>query len=372
MNKDAHYYAILAVCRACGFTKESSQVVAHASQYVDDSKTNLIFLADQVNHLIEHDIVENRPAFFNMATCHSYIKIKTFNYEAMVNNTCAFHFAPGCQGENFTKKLRCKEESPVIIDILNDALLEDDLIKLGITLHVYADTFSHQGFSGMLSKVNDIKNCRSKGKVRLGFWSRIMHTFAKLTKGKFIGLFDRLMPGYGHIQALVFPDAPYLAWSYEYDFSDEFNGSYKRVEVDNKERYRRAFKRIRGHLENFLKNHNQYADNEVKFENFEVLLDTLVRKGIDSKRESNWRKVLIEQGLFDLNDQDILIYNSTRWTEEAFANFDRRVFENRRVEDVKLAADFINSKWYKYYQAVKWYKKKFFAYCSKYQLNIPN
>ena len=47
--------------------------------------------------------------------------------------------------------MRCKEESHVIKDIVNEALGQNDLIKLGIVLHAYADTFVHQGFSGILS-----------------------------------------------------------------------------------------------------------------------------------------------------------------------------------------------------------------------------
>jgi len=371
MNRDAHFYAILAFCRACGFTKESAQIVAYASQFVDDAKTNLMLL-DQSSPGIEHELIKNQPALFNMATCHSYIKIKTFNYEAMVNNTSAFHFVPGCKGENFTKKLRCQEESPVILDILNDALLEDDLVKLGIVLHAYADTFSHQGFSGMLSKVNDIKKCKAKGSVYLGVRNRILHTFAQFGQEKFIELFDRILPGYGHVQAMVFPDIPYLVWSYEYDYSDRFHGSYKRVEIDNKERYQRGFKNIKHYLENYLLIHTQYMDKELKFQNFELLLDTLISEGKDKKREKNWRRILIEQRLFDKSDRELIIYEETKWTKEAFSNFDRKVFNHRKVQGVRLANDFSNSKWYQFYRGVKWYKKQFFTYCSNYQLNIPN
>ena len=371
MRRDAHYYAILAFCRACGFTKDSAQVVAYASQFVDDARTNLMFL-NQSSPSIEHDIVQNRPAFFNMATCHSYIKIKTFNYEAMVNNTSAFHFVPGYIGENFTKKLRCKEESPVILDILNDVLLEDDLIKLGIALHAYADTFSHQGFSGILSKVNDIKNCRAQGNVDMGILDRILHTFAQVGEGKFLEVFDRIMPGYGHIQAMVFPDIPYLVWSYEYDFSDEFNGSYKRVEIDNKQRYQRAFNCIRSYLEKYLIIHTQYLDKDLKFKDIELLLDTLVSEGNDKRRERNWKELLIQQRLLGKDDLNMMTYEDTKWTKEAFSNFDDYVFDNRTVEGVQLADNFLSSNWYQFYRAVKWYKKQFFAYCNKYQLNIPN
>lgn len=317
MNRDAHYYAVLAFCRACGFKKNSALVIAYASQFVDDAKINLMYFKKS-NSTIEHDIVNNKPAFFNMATCHSYFRIKTFNYEAMANNTTAFHFIPGCSGENFTKKLRCMEESPVILDILKDVFVEDDLIKLGIVLHAYADTFSHQGFSGMLSKVNDIKNCETKTKVGLGLLDRIPYIFKYFSKEKYDEFLDQIMPAYGHSQAMDYADLPYLMWSYEYDYSDEFNGSFRTIKIDNQARYKRAFNGIRKYLENYLKNHNQYFDRSQRFNNFDILMDTLVFNGNDKIREKNWRRLLIEQGLFNRDDLDLIIYKDDKWLKEAF------------------------------------------------------
>ncbi len=371
MKRDAHYHATLAFCRACGFNKQSAHVIAYASQLVDDAKINLIFFK-KAGIVLEHDNVKNRPAFFNMDTCHSYFRLNTFNYESMVNNTSAFHFVPGCKGQNFTKQLRCKEESPVILEILKDALLENDLIKLGIVLHAYVDTFSHQGFSGMLSKVNDIKNCEAKGKVHIGLLDRVLNVFRQLSQEKFEKYFDSITPAYGHCQALDFPDLPYLVWSYEYDCSDNFDGFFNTAEIDNKQRYKQAFDGVRKYLETYLKRHQQYFDCNLKFANFDLLLNTLLLEGKDRSREKNWQKVLISQGLFDKDDKDLLNYQEDKWLREAFRNFDRKVFNNRKVEGVILADNFLNSNWYRFYLSVKWYKKKFFELCSRHQLSIPN
>ena len=326
---------------------------------------------DNVSPKIQHDLVDNRPAFFNMATCHAYFRMRTFNYEAMVNNTTAFHFVPGCLGENFTKKLRCQEESPVILDIVKDAVMEDDLVKLGIVLHAYADTFSHQGFSGMLSKVNDIKNCEAKTKINMRLLDRVQVILELLGQEEFEKYFDRMMPGYGHCQAVEFPDTPYLTWSYAYDYSDEFNGSLKRVEIDNKVRYQRAFNGIRKIMESFLKRHNQHYDKTIKFNNFEKLMEALVVKGNDKIRERNWQRALITLGLFDKDDRDFYMFQENKWLKEAFVNYDRKTFNNREVEAVQPADNFSDSNWYRFYLAVKWYKQKFFTYCAKYQLSIP-
>jgi len=372
LQRDGHYYAVLAFCRACGFKKDSAQVIAHASQFVDDAKINRMFLT-QKSDVIDHDFIEDKPELFNMATCHSYFRLNTFNYEAMVNNTIAFHFVPGCQGESFTKRLRCKEEGPIILDLLNDALAEDNLITLGMVLHAYADSYTHQGFSGMLSKVNDINNCKANTKGNLGLLYRMHNFLEQFGRKKYDKLFDEIMPAYGHGQALEFPDIPYLAWSYEYDDSDEFKGCYKKVEVDNKDRYKRAFNNIRKHLENYLINHDQFLDRDLNFKHFDRLMETLALEDFShDKREENWKRLLIVQGLFDINDLDSIIYDQNKWLKEAFRNFDPKVFDNRIVEDVQLADDFLNSNWYRYYLSVKWYKERFFKYCTKYQLNIPN
>lgn len=371
MKRDAHYYAVLALCRACGFSKESALEIAYASQFVDDAKVNLIFI-NNPGKAIEYDIVENRAAFFNMATCHAYFWLKTFNYEAMVSNTIAFHFVPGCQGNSFTKKLRCKEESPVIAEILNDVMPEDDLIKLGISLHALADTFSHQGFSGMLSKVNDIKHCQAETEVYLGLIERILYVMKRFSGDKYDEIFDRIMPAYGHGQAIDFPDIPHLVWSYEYDYSDDFNGLYKGVRIDNKLRYKKAFARMKEFLKEYLARHDQYADKNIKFDKLDLFMDTLVLESTNKKREEAWLNFLVEQGLFSQNELEKVIYDENKWLQAAFLNYDPVVFFNRRVEEGILAENFADCHWYRFYLAIKWYKKKFFHYCRQYGVCFPS
>lgn len=369
MKLDAHYYAVLAFCRACGFKKKSAHQIAYTSQFVDDAKINHIVIQGNPGN-IQYDVIDNQPLFFNMATCHSYTRIKTFNYSAMINNTCAFHFALGCKGKNFAKKLRCTEESPVIVNILNESLEQDDLVKLGMALHVYADTFSHQGFSGLLSKVNDIKECKTLSKIPWSKVHKIVSFFKWFTKDKFDKLFDKAMPAYGHGQAMEYPDLPNLTWSYKYDYSDQFSTSYKSSGViDNKERFKRAFQKIREHLEDYLKRHPQYQDENVSFQDFDILFDTLVANKTNKEREKNWQKTLVSQGLFKKTDSE-LTYDEDRWLKDAFENFEKKKFHQRKVEGVELTPTFSDSNWYKYYLAVKWYKERFFYYCSQSNLDI--
>ncbi len=369
MKQDGHYYAVLAFARACGFKKEAAHTVAYASQFVDDAKINHIVLIEKPAK-IEFETIDNKPAFFNMATCHSYFKIKTFNFSAMTNNTCAFHFVPGCEGSSFVKKMRCKKNKQVINNILRDAKEEDDLVKFGMVLHPFADTFTHEGFSGIISKVNDIKDCKPKkvSIILLKFIARIMLLFG--TK-KFDKYLDRIVPAYGHGQAMENPDLPYLKWSYEYDYSDEFFEKYKKTAKDNKELFHRAFKNIKEHLEGYLSKHPKYKKDNFNFTDFDKLYKVLLKRGSDKKRIKNWKKLLLEMNLL-LKSDKAYKYDENLWLEQAFLNFNKKKFNERKVEYVILANKFNESNWYKYYKAVKWYKKNFFEYCKEKGLNIPN
>lgn len=371
MKKDAHFYAILAFCRACGFNKTSAFRIAYASQFVDDAKINLIFLRNQ-DFCETLDTIEGCPAFFDIATCHSYFKISTFNYESMVNNTVAFHFVPGCSGKRFTKKMRCKEESPIIMHILEDVFREDDLYRLGIALHAYADTFSHQGFSGLLSKVNAINNCQVETKLSLQWLERFSLFLKNIGEEKLEKYLGTFIPGYGHAQAMDLPDLPYLTWSYEYDHSDDFKGNYARVVVNNPERYQRAFEKIRAVLQHYLELYPHHRDESVNFDSFSTLYEALLLFSHDKGRITHWQNTLVKTGLFAPEDREYYTYTDDLWLKEAFINYDYHKFHNRRVENAITVENFKESSWYRFIQGVKWYKRKFFYYSKELGLYFPS
>ena len=345
---------------------------------MDDAKINLIYLKEDPGANVKHDVFDGRHLFLNMATCHSYTRVKTFTYDAMINNTCAFHFVPGCEGKKFSEKLRCKEDSEVIKNIINKALEQPDPIKLGIVLHAYADTFSHQDFSGLLSKVNDIQGCKPISDLPLD-WRDIAYKIGKffVKKDMMDKLLDKGLPAYGHGQAACLPDLPYLTWEYTYDPSSRFSVIHEgKTEIENPLRFERAFQKIKIHLETFLKKHPQFRDPIIDFQEFDVLFDTLTEKKHTRNRIKNWKNLMVKYMLFEKTELSEKAgathdYDENRWLKEAFANFDYEKFHQRTVKDVELAPDFPNSNWYKYYLAVEWYKDEVFDNCSKLGLDIP-
>jgi len=372
MKKDAHYFAVLAFARATGFKKETAQTIAFASQFVDDAKINFIELKNENLYNFQHDIINEKQSLYGMSTCHSYFRIKTLNYSSMINNTCAFHFVSGCNGKNFIRKLRCKEESPIIVKIMEEALKENDLVKFGLVLHPYADTFSHQGFSGLLSKVNDVKYVKAHTDVYDVLSDKIASIGKKISPAKFDEIFDKLMPTYGHGQVLEYPDLPYLEWSYRYEFTDEHTLTYKFSKpIDNKKRFVRAFQNIKLFLEKFLARYPEFKENNMNFNNFDLLYNILVQEKSDKNRIINWRKKMIKYNLFKKGDKE-LYYDKNLWLKIAFKNFDNKKFNNRKIKSIDINTEFSNSNWYKFYKAVIWYKEKFFKYSKEQGLNIYN
>jgi hypothetical protein len=374
MKTDAHYYGVLAFSRACGFTKQHAWDVAYASQYVDDAKINQIAVSGKPSASVQTHMkpIKDQLTFFDMATCHSYEKVKTFNYSSMINNTVAFHFVPGCDGPNFPKKMRCRERGgagAILDEMLAEMMARGNLFELGIVLHAYADTYSHQGFSGLLSKVNDIKDCEIKNRS-----GRILDTLpvaARWLKIKFFELIDEVIPAYGHAQALSYPDLPYLCWAFSYDPTDDFDEKCEPSStIKNADRFRAAFKSIREILEKFLERHPGYRDPSVRFDNFAVLYDSLVAKKSDRKRIKLWIDTMKSQKLF-AEDDPMLSYNENQWLKSAFANFNKKQFSHRSVEDAILANQFEQSKWFSFYKAVRWYKSRFFYHCRQAGVDIP-
>jgi hypothetical protein len=71
-------------------------------------------------------------------------------------------------------------------------------------------------------------------------------------------------------------------------------------------------------------------------------------------------------------DKDIFEYDEELWLKEAFKDYINCDFKRRMVNDVYLAADFLQSSWYQYYQGIQWYKKLFFLAAEANALSIPN
>jgi hypothetical protein len=92
------------------------------------------------------------------------------NFDELSNHQVwiPFHFLPG-NGQlpatespdgGFIEKLICYPNSPIAREKVRECIMNKNkfysLHRLGITLHVYADTWARQGFARVTHRVNDI------------------------------------------------------------------------------------------------------------------------------------------------------------------------------------------------------------------------
>lgn len=219
MQIDFHHAVTYVAARIAGFKPEEADIIAYAAQYVDDATCEGIICFD------------NKALYQRMSSAHKAIDPK--NLDALDNQKVwmPFHFLPGNGGADpgdnpegsFIHKLVALPDSPVAQEMVRAAILDHDkpysLHRLGITMHVYADTWAHQGFAGVLHEINEVDEFDELGSSEV---------FDGGLGGFINSILDDVVPPLGHGRANVFPDMPFLSWRYK-------NGHGKVVERDNTE-----------------------------------------------------------------------------------------------------------------------------------------
>ena len=157
MQIDFHHGTTYVLARWAGFPHKKAEIVAYASQYVDDA--------------VQSGMIDfsNGAKFERRSSAHKIIDDLNFNDDANRQAWVLFHFLPGNQGLpvdggkdlSFIKTLVCCPDSYVAREMLAECITEKrrpySLLRLGITLHVYADTWAHQGFAGVKDDINSVQ-----------------------------------------------------------------------------------------------------------------------------------------------------------------------------------------------------------------------
>lgn len=217
MNIDFHYGVVYAVSRLGGLTQDQAQVVAHACQYIDDSTVpGLLKFA-------------GGETFDRFASAH-----KMLDYANMDNDQnrvvwVPFHFLPGAQGSTLEERAICRPNSEIAKQMVRRALrkhnADNSLHRLGVTLHVYVDTWAHQGFSGTESNYNRVSSLRGDDHDEKTWLDTLKANVGRLIDDVESAAVD-MVSGLGHGAAIHFPDMPWAQWEY-------INGYGKKVVRNN-------------------------------------------------------------------------------------------------------------------------------------------
>jgi len=332
MQEDFHFYTIYALCRAAGFSPDSAHIVAYSSQHTDDAK---------YGHALNF---ENGGRFQQVLTAHRYIDINVFSKEVCYNIWIPFHFLPGNLGVDFYERLFVSPNSVIsqrmIEDFLDSEIKPYTLHRLGIILHVYADTWSHQNFMGIMKDYNDVKELK------------VMDEDENFLKGLLEDLKDKILeyalPMLGHTQAGTIPDEPYRVWEYR-DFRDEFHRVINRVRALD------AAQNCYMLLLRFLRRFPQFCySNPLSWQDMVSKIDELFsKKGDLEDRIQIWKKAIREGQLgFKVEkDDEYINYNDRDWFKAAV-----RVIEEEETIHYERLEGFEISNWKYFHDAAAFHK----------------
>ncbi len=228
MDKSFHYYCIRVLAEKAGFSAHDAQTIAYASQYTDDAteygKMKILNIPASFQY---PRFDKHKNSFDPICTAHSaknwmakVWKWAKFYLKPDVQRKVlmSFHFLPPLEKtdqDNDHFDFVTQKNSPLANMLIDLAMTcfsgstlktkEYALIKLGIALHTYADTWSHAGFSGRHnSKENDIKKVkiRQKNSYKLVNPLELVISYAA--------------PDVGHSEANVIPDQTKIEWKAGY------------------------------------------------------------------------------------------------------------------------------------------------------------
>ena len=204
MDLDYHYATIYVLSRWAKFGSANSHLIATSSQLVDDNYDQNPFSDKEEKENIANGV---RVRY----SCQNVWGNMTGkgNCEVWV----PFHFLPGLEGEDNDEKLVCKKNSE-LAEKLAERLLDTDLdnsdfpFKLGVGLHVYADTWAHQEFAGINAALNKVQSLlfANQGSVIEKAIGELIG--ANTALNKMVEMTNPL----GHVAAVHCPDMPFLWW----------------------------------------------------------------------------------------------------------------------------------------------------------------
>ena len=200
-------------------------------------------------------------------------------------------------------------------------------------MHVFADTFAHQGFAGILHDINKIENLTLHNEDQ---------SFFDKVKAETANEFPM-----GHGSALTCPDKPYLEWEYV----NKYYG--KPIRRNNTEIFMNAVHNLVGHLGNYLyKVKHKPVPDEVESdyskieENFKMF-----REQSGEERHERWLKSIAD-GDFSFGPQK-LEYKAKgigSWKHQSIGQ-DKSIDEDS--DKFKYSNNFLSSDWKLFHDALQ-------------------
>lgn len=322
MQEDMHYYGTYAMARAAGMKVAQARIVASAAQYVDDSTAN-----DSQEH-------EDGGMLQATATAHTNseaIENAMSHHEEQRRVWVPFHFYPGNEGNTLSQRLLCVKNSKLARQMVKNHIRhaievkkEYGLALMGVMAHVYADTFSHYGFSGVGSRNNavdgDSFNFEVENSDMLAYINNKYSRFIKKYTSSFIvdnwrkvvsGGAEKLVGCLGHGGVGTYPDRPFLKWSFAYE-----HGDAEPVWRDNQETFLEGCEKLHRAFSFFLQ-HAEPTQHGVEFDSIRDEVRRILALEADMEgRTEAWRDSIRQNRLFESAPDEALDYSPHEWEQQ--------------------------------------------------------
>ncbi len=350
MQTDMHYYGTYAMARAAGIDQETCRQIASFAQFVDDNAEDKVIESDN-------------GAIINLvATAHHTTHKQNLDKDNQRYVWVPFHFLPGAEGEGYTERLKCRKNSQIAQAMVDHYLSLSDkpyaIGLMGVAAHVYADTFSHYGFSGISSRGNRViqdaiefhdlsSEMRSyiTEKAR-SFWNKkgeqggLFSNFRKIVereKEKAEAAAAELFSGaLGHGPVHTYPDRPYLGWTYQYERSGES------ITRNNHEDFLEACEALHSMFSSFADVRPDLRSDEGKnFSDIQKIVgEVLATQAGKQDRIKKWQQAAESGELFAAGGELIPEYSDSEWLEQRDS-----------LADAETPADTLDYPVFRFYQA---------------------
>jgi len=184
MDINFHYFAVKAVAVKAGFQEKDAQIIASYSQFVDDFSNYHTMFFEDIPDFAQYLATKTTNGWlFSPVTTgfNSWLELaRLIIPENQRKIAIPFHFIPKNKKLNQPVKDRTKWrvipaslDSPSLIQKLllkaKEAYKKNgstvNLIKIGTLLHIFADTYAHQNFSGFWNWENNSKLTSARNNI---------------------------------------------------------------------------------------------------------------------------------------------------------------------------------------------------------------
>lgn len=305
------------MARAAGLKAEISRIIAYSAQFVDDNAGK-----DEARF-------EDAGGIDFNATAHHTFDAENLDESDQRHVWVPFHFLPGNEGSSFTERLICRKNSPIAQEMVSHYIKLANapyaVELLGIAAHVYADTFSHYGFSGVSSRHNRVINdswefsnlepdtekyiLKRANDHKKEFWTEVGGLIRNI---KSIGA-ELASGALGHGAVLTFPDRPYLEWKFDYELPEP-----RTVSRPNPTTFMEGCEALHSMFHRFADARPRLAENEGN--NFNVIrgqvTEVIKKQGPMNVRIQAWQEAAQSGTLFVSGAEPIPTYDPSDWLDE--------------------------------------------------------